>query len=72
MLLILLLIMKKNVSSAQEFLCHFFNFLHLQVDRSCLSDVEALLVNLETANRALLHPLVVIWVSSFMDTATIV
>jgi len=37
----------------------------LQVGPSRLPEVEALLTELEAANRALLHPLVVIWVSSY-------
>lgn len=41
----------------------FFDALCLQVNHSCLSEVESLLMDLEAANRALLHPLVVIWVS---------
>ncbi|KAK9514320.1 hypothetical protein VZT92_027796 [Zoarces viviparus] len=39
-----------------------WNFIQLSVNRSFLSDVEAMLTVLEAANRALLHPLVVIWV----------
>lgn len=39
-----------------------WNFIQLSVNRSFLSDVEAMLTDLEAANRALLHPLVVIWV----------
>ncbi|XP_078108292.1 D-ribitol-5-phosphate cytidylyltransferase isoform X3 [Sander vitreus] len=39
-----------------------WNFIQVSVNRSCLSEVEAVLTDLEAANRALLHPLVVIWV----------
>ncbi|XP_039662385.1 D-ribitol-5-phosphate cytidylyltransferase isoform X3 [Perca fluviatilis] len=39
-----------------------WNFIQVSVNRSCLSEVEAVLKDLEAANRALLHPLVVIWV----------
>ncbi|XP_031723170.1 D-ribitol-5-phosphate cytidylyltransferase [Anarrhichthys ocellatus] len=39
-----------------------WNFIQLSVNCSFLSDVEAMLTDLEAANRALLHPLVVIWV----------
>ncbi|XP_068426034.1 D-ribitol-5-phosphate cytidylyltransferase [Clinocottus analis] len=38
------------------------NFIQVSVGRSCLSEVEAVLTELQAANRALLHPLVVIWV----------
>ncbi|XP_029306995.1 D-ribitol-5-phosphate cytidylyltransferase [Cottoperca gobio] len=38
------------------------NFIQVSVNRSCLSEVEAILTDLEAANQALLHPLVVIWV----------
>lgn len=49
-----------------------FDFLCPQVNRSSLSEVEDLLKDLEAANRALLHPPVIIWVSSHKDTADIV
>ncbi|XP_032374839.1 D-ribitol-5-phosphate cytidylyltransferase isoform X1 [Etheostoma spectabile] len=39
-----------------------WNFIQVSVNRSCLSEVEAVLTDLESGNRALLHPLVVIWV----------
>ncbi|XP_034729459.1 D-ribitol-5-phosphate cytidylyltransferase isoform X2 [Etheostoma cragini] len=39
-----------------------WNFIQVSVNRSCSSEVEALLKDLESGNRALLHPLVVIWV----------
>nr|XP_033496653.1 D-ribitol-5-phosphate cytidylyltransferase [Epinephelus lanceolatus] len=39
-----------------------WNFIQVSVNSPCLSNVEALLTDLEAANRALLHPLVVIWV----------
>lgn len=38
------------------------NFILVSVGPSRLPEVEALLTELEAANRALLHPLVVIWV----------
>ncbi|XP_033983135.1 D-ribitol-5-phosphate cytidylyltransferase isoform X2 [Trematomus bernacchii] len=37
-----------------------WNFIQVSVSRSCLSEVEALLTDLEAAKQALLHPLVVI------------
>ncbi|CAK6958989.1 D-ribitol-5-phosphate cytidylyltransferase isoform X1 [Scomber scombrus] len=39
-----------------------WNFIHVSISGSCLSEVEALLTALEAANRAILHPLVVILV----------
>ncbi|XP_031135395.1 D-ribitol-5-phosphate cytidylyltransferase isoform X2 [Sander lucioperca] len=39
-----------------------WNFIQVSVNRSCLSEVEAVLTDLQAANRAVLHPLVVIWV----------
>ncbi|XP_049439297.1 D-ribitol-5-phosphate cytidylyltransferase [Epinephelus fuscoguttatus] len=39
-----------------------WNFIQVSVNSPSLSEVEALLTDLEAANRALLHPLVVIWV----------
>ncbi|XP_005947219.2 D-ribitol-5-phosphate cytidylyltransferase isoform X1 [Haplochromis burtoni] len=39
-----------------------WNFIQVSVSHSCLSEVEAILVALEAENRALLHPVVVIWV----------
>lgn len=39
-----------------------WNFIQVSVSDSCLSEVEAILVALEAENRALLHPVVVIWV----------
>lgn len=39
-----------------------WNFIQVSVGPACLSEVEALLADLEAASRALLHPLVVIWV----------
>ncbi|XP_035527693.1 D-ribitol-5-phosphate cytidylyltransferase isoform X3 [Morone saxatilis] len=45
-----------------RYLLKEWNFIQVSVNRSCLSEVEALLTDLEAANRALLHPLVVIWV----------
>ncbi|KAK1896060.1 D-ribitol-5-phosphate cytidylyltransferase, partial [Dissostichus eleginoides] len=39
-----------------------WNFIQVSVNRSCLSEVEALLTDLEAAKQALLHPLVVILV----------
>ncbi|XP_035020512.2 D-ribitol-5-phosphate cytidylyltransferase isoform X3 [Hippoglossus stenolepis] len=38
------------------------NFIRVSVNGSCLSEVKSFLMDLEAANRALLHPLVVIWV----------
>ncbi|XP_053289325.1 D-ribitol-5-phosphate cytidylyltransferase isoform X2 [Pleuronectes platessa] len=43
-----------------RYLSEEFNF--IQVTGSCLSEVKSLLVDLEAANRAPLHPLVVIWI----------
>ncbi|XP_017284085.1 D-ribitol-5-phosphate cytidylyltransferase [Kryptolebias marmoratus] len=49
-----------------------WNFIQVSVNSSCLSEVEAILVALEAANRALLHPPVVIWVNmSSADEKTI-
>nr|XP_046255864.1 D-ribitol-5-phosphate cytidylyltransferase isoform X2 [Scatophagus argus] len=45
-----------------RYLLKEWNFIQVSVSRSCPSEVEALLTELEAANRALLHPLVVIWV----------
>ncbi|KAF3839617.1 hypothetical protein F7725_018334 [Dissostichus mawsoni] len=45
-----------------------WNFIQVSVNRSCLSEVEALLTDLEAAKQALLHPLVVILVSPHTDT----
>ncbi|XP_051263608.1 D-ribitol-5-phosphate cytidylyltransferase [Dicentrarchus labrax] len=45
-----------------RYLLKEWNFIQVSVNRSCLSELEALLTDLEAANRALLHPLVVIWV----------
>ncbi|XP_028437199.1 D-ribitol-5-phosphate cytidylyltransferase isoform X2 [Perca flavescens] len=45
-----------------RYLLKEWNFIQVSVNRSCLSEVEAVLTDLEAANRALLHPLVVIWV----------
>ncbi|XP_040900645.1 D-ribitol-5-phosphate cytidylyltransferase [Toxotes jaculatrix] len=45
-----------------RYLLEEWNFIQVSVSRSCLSDVESILMDLEAANRALLHPLVVIWV----------
>ncbi|KAK5862127.1 hypothetical protein PBY51_017556 [Eleginops maclovinus] len=44
------------------YLLNDWNFIQVSVNRSCLSEVEALLIDLEAAKRALLHPLVVILV----------
>ncbi|KAM6994410.1 D-ribitol-5-phosphate cytidylyltransferase [Tautogolabrus adspersus] len=45
-----------------SYLLKEWNFIRVSVNCSCLSEVEALLRDLEAANRALLHPVVVIWV----------
>ncbi|XP_044065528.1 D-ribitol-5-phosphate cytidylyltransferase isoform X2 [Siniperca chuatsi] len=45
-----------------RYLLKEWNFIQVSVNRSCLSEVEAILTDLEAANRALLHPLIVIWV----------
>ncbi|XP_018531642.1 D-ribitol-5-phosphate cytidylyltransferase isoform X1 [Lates calcarifer] len=45
-----------------RYLSKEWNFIQVSVNHSCLSEVESLLMDLEAANRALLHPLVVIWV----------
>ncbi|XP_072249764.1 D-ribitol-5-phosphate cytidylyltransferase [Leuresthes tenuis] len=45
-----------------RYLLKEWNFIQVSVTGSCLSEVEALLGALEAANRAPLHPLVVIWV----------
>lgn len=50
----------------------YLAFKFLQVNGSSLSEVETLLRDLEAVNQAVLHPLVVIWVSSHMDTAVMV
>lgn len=64
-LLILPVIKEKNLfASKVDSKDVVFDFLGLQVNRSCLSEVEAIVMDLEAANRALLHPMVVIWVSS--------
>ncbi|XP_041842983.1 D-ribitol-5-phosphate cytidylyltransferase [Melanotaenia boesemani] len=39
-----------------------WNFIQVSINHFCLSEVEAVLGALQVANRALLHPLVVIWV----------
>ncbi|KAF7661429.1 hypothetical protein LDENG_00260240 [Lucifuga dentata] len=46
-----------------RYLLKEWNFIQVSVNNSFLSEVEALMMALEAANRALLHPLVVIWVS---------
>ncbi|XP_074538720.1 D-ribitol-5-phosphate cytidylyltransferase isoform X2 [Halichoeres trimaculatus] len=48
------------MGESSSYLLKEWNF--IQVDCFCLSAVENLLKDLEAANRALLHPLVVIWV----------
>ncbi|XP_039974888.1 D-ribitol-5-phosphate cytidylyltransferase isoform X2 [Xiphias gladius] len=45
-----------------RYLLKEWNFIRVSVNRSCLSEVESILMDLEAANRALLHPVVVIWV----------
>ncbi|XP_070691944.1 D-ribitol-5-phosphate cytidylyltransferase [Pempheris klunzingeri] len=45
-----------------RYLLKEWNFIQVSVNGSCLSELEALLTDLEAANRALLHPPVVIWV----------
>ncbi|KAJ4930892.1 hypothetical protein JOQ06_025195 [Pogonophryne albipinna] len=45
-----------------RYLLKDWNFIQVSVNRSCLSEVEALLTDLEAAKQALLHPLVVILV----------
>ncbi|XP_065814289.1 D-ribitol-5-phosphate cytidylyltransferase isoform X2 [Labrus bergylta] len=45
-----------------SYLLKEWNFIRVSVNCSCLSEVEALLGDLEAADRALLHPVVVIWV----------
>lgn len=45
-----------------RYLLEEWNFIQISVNRSCLSEVEAIVMDLEAANRALLHPMVVIWV----------
>uniref|UniRef100_UPI003AAC4BED D-ribitol-5-phosphate cytidylyltransferase n=1 Tax=Centroberyx gerrardi TaxID=166262 RepID=UPI003AAC4BED len=45
-----------------RYLLEEWNFIQVSVSGCCLSEVEAMLAALEAANRALLHPLVVIWV----------
>ncbi|XP_041798451.1 D-ribitol-5-phosphate cytidylyltransferase isoform X1 [Chelmon rostratus] len=44
-----------------RYLLKEWNFIQVSVN-PCMSEVEALLTDLEAANRALLHPLVIIWV----------
>ncbi|XP_026172542.1 D-ribitol-5-phosphate cytidylyltransferase isoform X5 [Mastacembelus armatus] len=44
-----------------RYLLKEWNFIQVSVSHPCLSGVDALLADLEAANRALLHPLVVIW-----------
>lgn len=43
-------------------LLEHWNFIQISVDDPCLSEVESLLTQLQAADRALLHPPVVIWV----------
>ncbi|XP_034554539.1 D-ribitol-5-phosphate cytidylyltransferase [Notolabrus celidotus] len=50
------------MGESSSYLLKEWNFIQVSVDCSCLSEVETLLRDLEAANRALLHPLVVIWV----------
>ncbi|KAF3692351.1 D-ribitol-5-phosphate cytidylyltransferase [Channa argus] len=45
-----------------KYLLEEWNFIQISVSHSCLSEVEAILMDLEAVNRALLHPVVVIWV----------
>lgn len=45
-----------------RYLLKEWNFIQVSVNRSCLSEVNTMLAALEAANRALLHPLVVILV----------
>ncbi|XP_071325895.1 D-ribitol-5-phosphate cytidylyltransferase [Trachinotus anak] len=45
-----------------RYLLKEWNFIQVSVNRSCVSEVESMLKDLEAANRALLHPLVVILV----------
>ncbi|XP_023155504.2 D-ribitol-5-phosphate cytidylyltransferase [Amphiprion ocellaris] len=55
-----------------RYLLKEWNFIQVSVSTSCLSEVEAMLGALEAANRALLHPLVVIWVHfSSMDELSV-
>ncbi|XP_022053074.2 D-ribitol-5-phosphate cytidylyltransferase isoform X1 [Acanthochromis polyacanthus] len=55
-----------------RYLLKEWNFIQVSVNTSCLSEVEAMFVALEAANRALLHPLVVIWVRfSSMDELSV-
>lgn len=42
------------------------DILGIQVSKSDLCEVEAILTNLEAVNRALLHPVVIIWVSLYI------
>ncbi|KAI3360753.1 hypothetical protein L3Q82_012990 [Scortum barcoo] len=44
-----------------RYLLKEWNFIKISVNSSCLSEVEVTLKDLEAANRAILHPLVVIW-----------
>ncbi|XP_047455588.1 D-ribitol-5-phosphate cytidylyltransferase [Mugil cephalus] len=39
-----------------------WNFIHVSVNHPCPSEVEATLMALEATNRAVLHPMVIIWV----------
>lgn len=49
-----------------------WNFIQVSVSHSCFSEVEAMLMALEAENRALLHPVVVIWVHlSSMDELSV-
>ncbi|XP_023249152.1 D-ribitol-5-phosphate cytidylyltransferase [Seriola lalandi dorsalis] len=45
-----------------RYLLKEWNFIQVSVNHSSLSEVESMLKDLEAASRALLHPLVVIWV----------
>ncbi|KAK2845062.1 hypothetical protein Q5P01_011721 [Channa striata] len=45
-----------------KYLVNEWNFIQISVSHPCLSEVEAILTDLDAANRALLHPVVVIWV----------
>ncbi|CDQ99480.1 unnamed protein product [Oncorhynchus mykiss] len=44
-----------------------WNFIRVSVNSSCFSEVGKMLSALEEADRALLHPVVIIWVSSHGD-----
>uniref|UniRef100_A0A8D3AXK0 D-ribitol-5-phosphate cytidylyltransferase n=1 Tax=Scophthalmus maximus TaxID=52904 RepID=A0A8D3AXK0_SCOMX len=45
-----------------RYLLKEYNFIQVSVNRSCLSEVKSILKDLEAANQALLHPLVIILV----------